>query len=70
MSLLSIAWGALRKFAENEQVLCIQTCAYVTDQHEAHSTICSDGHQNREAVRGAHVLRVELATGDRIKQTS
>jgi len=69
MSHLSIAWGALRKFAENKQVLCIHTCAYITDQHEAHSTICNDGHQDREAERGAHLLRVALATGDRIKQS-
>jgi len=45
MSHLSITWGALRKFAEYEQVLCIQTCAYITDQHEAHNTICNDGHK-------------------------
>ena len=70
MSHLSVAWGALRKFAENEQVLCIQTCAYITDQHEAHNTICNDGHKEREAVRGAHMLRVALAPGDRIKQSS
>jgi hypothetical protein len=63
MSHLSIAWGALRKFAENEQVLCIQTCAYITDQHEAHNTICNDGHKDKKAV-----LRVALAPGDRIKQ--
>jgi hypothetical protein len=63
MSHLSIAWGALRKFAENEQVLCIQTCVYITDQHEAHNAICNDGHKEREAV-----LRVALAPGDQIKQ--
>ena len=70
MSHLSVAWGALRKFAENEQVLCIQTWDYITDQHEAHNTICNDGHKEGEAVRDAHVLRVALAPGDRIKQSS
>lgn len=70
MSHLSIAWGALRQFAEYQQVLCIQTSAYITDQHEAYNTICNDGHKEREVVRGAHVLRVVLAPGDRIKQSS
>ena len=67
MSHLSIAWGALRKFAEYEQVLCIQTRACVTDQHKAYNTICNDGHKQREAVRGAHVLRVAIVPGYRIK---